>query len=164
MQTDLQGKFKSSIIPAGDSDTQHNARGLTTDDGIVPGSLMIMFYTKGAYQEFGLSGITSSTNSGLTASTAYQFTIAVDGGSAYDLSFTTDSSNLNFGGTNGVIQKIQDVFDTQFYTTSSNLFEKKVTVSIVNGDIRFTSGSNLSTSAISLGDSSSGDTDIWGCW
>ena len=60
------------------------------------------------------------------------------------------------------MSKIQDVFDTQFYTTSSNLFGKKVTVGIVNGDIRFTSGSHLSTSAIALGDSSGGDTDIWG--
>lgn len=162
VQTDFNGKFKSAIIPAGDTATAHNTRGTTTDDGIVPGSLMILFYTKGAYQELGLSGITASTNSGLTASTAYQFTVTADGGSAYDLSFTTDSSNLNFGGTNGIIQKIQDVFNTQFYTTSSNLFEKRVSVSIVNGDIRFTSGSNLSTSAISLGDSSGGSTDIWG--
>jgi hypothetical protein len=60
------------------------------------------------------------------------------------------------------MQKIQDVFNTQFYTTSSNLFEKRVTISIVNGDIRFSSGSNLSTSAITLGDSSGSDTDIWG--
>lgn len=162
VKTDSNGKFKSSIIPSGDLHSTHLARATTTDDGIVPGSLMIMFYTKGAYQELGLSGITASTNSGLTASTTYQFTIAVDGGSAYDLSFTTDSSNLNFGGTNGIIQKIQDVFDTQYYTTSSNLFQKKVTISIVNGDIRFTSGSNLSTSAIALGDSSSGNVDIWG--
>ena len=162
VQTDLNGKFKSKIIPAGDSMATHVVRAETTDDGIVPGSLMILFYTEGGYQELGLSGISSSSQSGLAASTAYQFTITVDGGSAYDLSFTTDSSNLTFGGTNGIIQKIQDVFNTQFYTTSSNLFGKRVTVSIVDGDIRFTSGSNLSSSAIALGDSSSGGTDIWG--
>ena len=162
VQTDHNGEFTSTIVPAGDSALTHIVRAVTTSDGIVPGSLMILFYTKGGYQELGLSGISSSTNSGLTASTAYQFTIAADGGSAYDLSFTTDSSNLNFGGTNGVISKIQAQLDTQFYTTSSNLFEKRVTVAIVNGDLRFTSGSNLSTSAIALGDSSGGNTDIWG--
>ena len=130
-------------------------------DGIVPGSVCFKFYNSG-YQELGLSGITANTNTGLAVSTAYQFTIAVDGGSAYDLDLTTDSSNTNFGGKNGVLSKIQDVFDTQYYTTSSNLFGKKVTVGIVNGDVRFTSGSHLSTSAIALGDSSGGDTDIWG--
>ena len=133
----------------------------TIADGLVPGSVCFKFYNSG-YQELGLSGITANTNTGLAASTAYQFTIAVDGGSAYDLDLTTDSSNTNFGGKNGLLSKIQDVFDTQFYTTSSNLFGKKVTVGIVNGDIRFTSGSHLSTSAIALGDSSGGDTDIWG--
>ena len=46
---------------------------------------------------------------------------------------------------------IQSALDTQYYT-AGNLFEKKVTVGIVNGDIRFTSGSHLSTSAILLAD------------
>ena len=40
----------------------------------------------------GLSGITPSTHSGLTASTTYYFKIAVDGGSAYEVAFTTDAS------------------------------------------------------------------------
>ncbi len=131
-----------------------------TETGILPGSVSIKFYNPG-YQELGLSGITPGTNSGLTAGTTYQFTIAVDGGSAYDADLTIDSSNTNFGGRNGVLNKIQDIFDTAYYT-SGNLFEKKVTVGIVNGDIRFTSGSCLSTSAIALGDSSGGDTDLWG--
>ena len=130
-------------------------------DGIQAGSVGIKFYQAG-YQELGLSGITPNTNSGLAASTAYQFNITVDGGSAYSLSFTTDSSNTNFGGKNGVINKIQDVLNQQFYTTSSNLFEKRVTVGIVNGDVRFTSGQHLSTSAIALADSSGSDTDVWG--
>tara|TARA_R110001592_G_scaffold80295_1_gene239336 strand:+ start:1064 stop:2614 length:1551 start_codon:yes stop_codon:yes gene_type:complete len=130
-------------------------------DGIQSGSVAIKFYNSG-YQELGLSGITSSTHTGLTASTAYQFTITVDGGSAFDLDLTTDSSNLNFGGKNGLLNKINDVFATQFRTVGSNLFERAVSVGIINGDIRFTSGSSLSSSAIALGDSSGGDTDIWG--
>ena len=85
-----------------------------------------------------MSGITSSTESGLAASTAYAFDIAVDGGSDYTLSFTT-STNTKFGGSDGVIRKIQDALDAGFYA-SGNLFEKKVTVAIVDGDIRFTSG------------------------
>ena len=151
-QTDAQGRFKAfNFFGLG--------RTLTEVQGITPGSVAIKFYSKG-FQELGLSAVTSSTNSGLAVSTAYQFTIAVDGGSAYDLDFTTDSSNVNWGGTNGVISKIQTVFDTQFYT-SGNLFEKKVSIGIVGGDIRFTSGSHLSTSAIALADSSGGDTDLW---
>ena len=129
-------------------------------DGIQPGSIAIKFYNAG-YQELGLSGITANTNSGLTASTTYQFTIAVDGGTAYDLDLLTDSSNVNWGGVNGLISKINDIFRTQYYTSGSNLFETDVSVSLVNGDVRFTSGSQLSSSAILLGDSSGGDTDIW---
>ena len=154
-QTNKNGKFRAKNF---------FGNGRTADaisDGIQAGSIGIKFYNAG-YQELGLSGITPNTNTGLAASTTYQFTIAVDGGSAYDLDVTTDSSNTNFGGKNGVLSKIQDVFNTQYYTTSSNLFEKRVSVGIVNGDVRFTSGQHLSTSAIALGDSSGGDTDIWG--
>lgn len=156
-QTDGNGRYKATNYFG----FGRNAGAVGTDgfDGWVRGSIAIKFYNPG-YQELGLSGITSSTESGLTASTAYQFTIAVDGGSAFDLDFTT-GSNTKFGGSDGVIQKIQDALDAGFYA-SGNLFEKKVSVGIVGGDVRFTSGQNLSTSAISLGDSSGGDTDVWG--
>ena len=153
-QTNKNGKFKAMNF-FGYARTEDSRA-----DGLVPGSVAFKFYSQG-YQELGLSGITPNTPTGLTASTTYQFTIAVDGGSAYDLDVTTDSSNTNFGGKNGLLNKIQDVFDQQYYT-SGNLFEKRVTVGIVNGDVRFTSGSHLSTSAIALGDSSGGDTDLWG--
>ena len=152
-QTDKNGIFHAKNFFG------YGRTGDAISDGIQSGSIGIKFYSAG-YQELGLSGITANTNSGLAASTAYQFTIAVDGGSAYDLDFTTDSSNTNFGGRNGVLNKIQDVFNAQYYT-SGNLFEKRVTVSIVNGDVRFTSGQHLSGSAIALGDSGGGDTDIW---
>ena len=77
-----------------------------TADGIVPGSVAGKFYEAG-YQACGMKGITPQTNSGLSASTTYYFTIAVDGGSTLEVSFTTDSSNVNFGGSNGIIKKIQ---------------------------------------------------------
>jgi hypothetical protein len=126
-------------------------------EGIVKGSLAFKFYNAG-FQEFGLSGITPSTHSGLAASTAYAFNITVDGGSTFaSLSFTTDASNLNFGGNNGIISKIQAALDTQYYT-SGNLFEKAVSVGIVNGDIRFTSGTRTRNSAIALAAPSSGTT------
>ena len=149
-QTDYDGKFKAMNF-FGLGRTQTNVQGITA------GSVSIKFYEAG-YQSLGLSGITGSTHSGLAASTEYKFNITVDGGSVFeDLSFTTDSSNLNFGGSNGIISKIQTALDTQFYT-AGNLFEKKVNVAIVDGDVRFTSGSHLSTSAILLADPSSGTT------
>ena len=40
--------------------------------------------------------------------------------------------------------------DTKYYNTAANIFEQRATVGIVGGDIRFTSGTNLSTSAIAL--------------
>ena len=152
-QTDGSGRYKAMNLFG------YGRKGDDVASGFVAGSISGKFYEAG-YQELGMSGITGSTESGLTASTAYQFTIAVDGGSAYDLDVTT-STNTKFGGSDGIIRKIQDALDAGFYA-SGNLFEKRVTVSIVNGDIRFTSGQRLSTSAISLGDSSGGDTDIWG--
>ena len=132
-------------------------RSATYPTGIVKGSLAFKFYNSG-YQEVGLSGITANTETGLAASTTYQFNIAVDGGSVFvDLAFTTDASNTKFGGNNGVISKIQAALDTQFYT-SGNLFEKVVTVSIVNGDMRFTSGNRTRLSAIALAAPGSGTT------
>jgi len=147
VQTDSNGKFKcNNFFGLG--------RAGSGVAGLIPGSIAIKFYQPG-YQNLGMSGITSSTNSGLTASIAYKIDITVDGDTQFqDLTFTTDTSNLNFGGTNGIISKIQSALDTQYYT-SGNLFEKKVTIGIVGGDIRFTSGSHLLTSAILLEDTGS---------
>ena len=98
----------------------------------------------------------------MTASTAYEFDIGVDGGTTFDnLSFTTDSSNLKFGGSTGIIAKIQSALNTQYYT-AGNLFEKKVTVGLEGGDIVFRSGSYLSTSAIAIGAGSSGVAEFLG--
>ena len=158
-QTDAKGQFIATNFFGYGRNT--DGSGNRESNGLVAGSFSMKFYSGGAYQELGLSDITSSGNSGLAVSTTYQFNITADGGSAFALSFTTDSSDVSWGGTNGIVNKINDALKTAYYT-AGNLFEKKVTVSIVKGDIRFTSGTHLSTSAILLADSSGGDTDIWG--
>ena len=104
--------------------------------GITPGSIAIKFYQPG-YQEFGLSGITAGTHSGLSVSTAYYFSCAVDGGTTDKITFTTDSSNLNFGGTNGIIQKIQDQFNAFYYNPVKNMFQDKVIIGIDKIDKHF---------------------------
>ena len=150
-QTDKNGIFHAKNFFG------YGRTGDAISDGVQAGSIGIKFYQAG-YQEFGLSGITANTNSGLVASTQYSFDISCDGASDFTLSFTTDSSNLNFGGRNGIVNKIQDALNAAYYVAGGNLFEKQVTVSIVNGDIRFTSGQHLSTSAISITAPASGTT------
>ena len=145
--TDLSGKFKcSNFFGYGRSGVEA--------DGIVAGSVSGKFYSAG-FQELGLSGITASTKTGLTASTAYAFDIACDGGSDHTLSFTTDTSDGTFG---KLIQTIQAALDVQFYTTSSNLLKKKVHCAIVGGDVRFTSGQHGAASAIAISAPNSGTT------
>jgi hypothetical protein len=148
-QTDASGRYKAMNLMG------YGRYGDEVADGWVAGSISGKFYA-GGYQELGMSGIAASTESGLAASTAYAFDIAVDGGSDYTLSFTT-STNTKFGGSDGILRKIQDALDAGYYA-AGNLLEKKVTVGIVNGDIRFTSGSHLSTSAISITAPASGTT------
>ena len=146
-QTDGRGRFKAMNFFG-------YGRDLTALSGITPGSVAIQFYTKG-YQGLGLSDITPNTETGLTASTAYYLTVAADGGSALEINFTTDSSNTKFGGSNGLIEKIQNALDTAYYT-AGNLFEKKVNVFIKDGDVIFESQTKLSTSAIALTAGTSG--------
>mgnify|MGYP003134902557 CR=1 FL=1 len=133
-------------------------RSATYPTGIVKSSFAMKFYSSG-YQELGVSGVTGNSNSGLTASTAYQFNITADGGSAYSLSFTTDASDLSV---RKVLNLIQAQLDSAYYASSGNLKGKRVTVGLVNGDIRFTSLNRTRVSAIALADSSGGDTDLWG--
>lgn len=136
--------------------------GDTATNGIVPGSYVINFYAAG-YQELGLTNatnmrasVTANTNTFLVANTAYAFNIAVNGGSAETISFTTDTANTNFGNPldsadTGVLRKIQSALNANAVTNG-------VTVSILDGDIRFTSPSRKSTSAIALAAPSSGTT------
>ena len=142
-QTDSNGKFKCFNFFG-------QGRSATGIQGITAGSVAIKFYTEGAYQNLGLSGITSSKTTSLTPGGSYWFKISVDGGTAESINFTTDSSNVNWGGTNGVLSLINSALEDKYNNTASNTFQKKSSVSIVNGDIRFSSGSNLSSSAIEL--------------
>ena len=142
VQTNSSGRYTSQNLFG-------YGRSATYPTGIVKGSFAMKFYNSG-YQELGMSGVTPNTESGLAASTAYGINITVDGGSTFvDLTFTTDATNTKFGGNNGVLGKIQSALDTQFHT-AGHLFEKGVTVSIVNGDIRFTSTNRTRNSAILL--------------
>ena len=153
-QTDASGNFMAMNFFGYGRNT--DGSGNRESNGV--NNIAIKFYSSG-YQELGLSNISSNTSSGLAVSQEYKFNITVDGGSTFEnLTFTTDSSDVTFGGANGIINKIQTALDEQFRTAGSNLFEKKVNVSIVNGDIRFTSGSHLSGSAILLAAPSSGTT------
>lgn len=150
VQTDSSGRFKSMNFFGYSRSSEVYANGL------VPGSVSGKFYEAG-YQEFGLSGLTTATESGLAAGTAYAFDISVDGASDETIIFTTVSTT-KWGGSQGVIRKIQDALDAEYHTTSSNMLNKKVKVAIVNGDIRFTSAQHLSTSAISITAPASGTT------
>ena len=149
IQTDAMGRFKATNF-FGYGRTLTNS-----EDGLVAGSISGKFY-KAGYQELGLSGISPATKTGLTASTVYYFKIAVDGGTALELSITTDGTNQTFHqGSNSLLSKIQTALGEQYYT-AGHLFELRVTVGIVGGDIRFTSGQHLSTSAIALSAGTSG--------
>ena len=49
-----------------------------------------------------------------------------------------------------MLQKINTALDDKYNNSASNTFQQKSSVAIVNGDVRFTSGQRLSTSAIAL--------------
>jgi len=155
--TDKRGRFKQRGAFFGYARTADKKV-----DGLVPGSVAIgPFYTEGGYLDFGLSGITPNTETGLAASTEYTFHIVVDefnsGGfdsvsSETAIAFTTDASDTTFAGSsNAVLPKIQAVLDTQFYTTSSGLNGKKVKIFLHNGDVRVQSMSNKSDTIVGIG-------------
>ena len=143
VQTDASGRFHAMNLWG-------KGRAATHLMGITPGSLAIKFYEAG-YQNLTNDGdITASTNSGLSASTTYYLSVAIDGGSTDAITFATDSSNVNFGGTNGIVSKLQDSINALYYNPAKNGFEKKAIVHIVDGNLRVTSGQRLSTSAIAV--------------
>ena len=142
VQTDSNGNFHAMNLFG-------QGRAATNLMGITAGSFSAKFYNAG-YQNIGLSGISPSTNTSLTASGSYWFKIAIDGGTAEAINFTVDSSNTNWGGTNGVLSKINTALDDKYNNSASNTFQQKSSVEIVGGDVRFTSGQRLSTSAIAL--------------
>ena len=154
-----KGKFTTARTDANGKFLSYNFFGLgragSGPVGITPGSVAFKFFNPG-WQSMGLSGITPSTDSGLGVSTTYYFKIALDGGSAQEVSFTTDSSNVNFGGANGIMTKINAALAAEVKDSSSNLFEKTWVAELIDGDIRFTSRQNLSTSAVVLTAGTSG--------
>ena len=156
-QTDDLGRFKAMNFFG-------LSRTASGEGGITPGSIAIQFYESG-YQGWSMKCVNSNSESGLTASTEYGFDITVDGSgnltSDY-MKFTTDASNLKFGGSSGIIAKMQSALDTYYYTTSSNILNERVTVSLEGGDVVFRSGSHLSTSAILLAAPSAGETTPFG--
>jgi len=137
----------------------------TDTNGVVPGSYVINFYAAG-YQALSLTDttnkrlpVTENDDTNVALNTAYAFNIALDGGSAVTISFTTDSSNEKLGdptdsSDTGVLRKIQEALD-------NNNTARGTTVRIVDGDIRFTSRFRKSESAVALAAPSSGTT-IWG--
>ena len=137
--------------------------GRSTSDvpvGITPGSFVVKFYEPG-YQNLTNDGdITPSTHSGLSANTTYYLSLSIDGGTTDAVTFTTDGSNLNFGGSNGIISKLQAMADALFYNPDKNNYNKKCTFEIVDGDLRCTSGQHLSTSAISITTNTAGTTEV----
>ena len=155
--TDRQGKFKQRGAFFG--------YGRTADkivNGLVPGSVAVgPFYTEGGYLDWGLQGITPHLETGLAASTEYTFHIVVDqfgvGGvddsdvtSETLIAFTTSSDTTWAGSETAVLPKIQAIFDAQFYTTSSGLKNKKVTIGLHRGDVRVQSHSNHSETRVGI--------------
>ena len=131
--------------------TQTKFWGTSFTGGLVSGSIGVRFFNP-PYQELGLFNITSSTDTKLTVSTAYAFKVTINGVAYDNNSFTTDASNTNWGGTNGVLTKIQNVMDTN---------KIPCTVGIIGGDIRFTSKIATNGGAIALADPTTG-TSVFG--
>jgi len=149
VQTDSQGRFKCSNFFG------YGRLGTGLPQGITPGSFCMKFFSK-AYMDIPMGGtgvaggtggsniqITPSTSSMLTASTEYSLNLICDDSVETTVSFTVDSTNTTFGGTNGIIRKIQDAIDTSTRTAGNNLFGYSCSVGIVNGKLRFTSNSHL---------------------
>lgn len=149
-QTDALGRFKTTNMFG-----LARSMSASASVGIVPGSFALKFYEPG-YQEFGLNGITTNTESGLTAGSTYFVKIAIDGVTAEEISFAVDSTNTKFGGKNGIVSKLQAAIDALFYDKSKNNFELGAEVTINGGDIRVTSRQRTSSSAIALTAATSG--------
>jgi len=154
--SDKKGRFSQRGAFFGKARTSDNKV-----DGLVAGSVTIgPFYTEGGYLDWGLSGVTANTETGLAASTTYTFHIVVDefnnGGidstsTETAIAFTTDASDTTFNGSsNAVLPKIQAVLDTQYYTTSSGLNGKKVRIFLHDGDVRVQSMSNNSDTIVGI--------------
>tara|TARA_R110002020_G_scaffold168120_3_gene356826 strand:- start:1632 stop:3392 length:1761 start_codon:yes stop_codon:yes gene_type:complete len=155
-QTDQNGKFsqRGAFFYYGRSADKKTK-------GIVPGSVAILRgYTEGGYLDWGLQNIKASDKTGLVAGQTYTFHLICDeynvGGidsvsTETAIAFTVDASDTTWAGSgNAVLPTIQAVLDEQFYTTSSGLANKKVTIGLHNGDVRVTSHSNHSETRVGI--------------
>ena len=133
-QTNFMGKFRGTTL---------------STVGIVPGSICMRFYNPG-YQAIGLEGITLSSKTGLTGGTTYEFSINVDGKGVDDIAITADSSNTKFGGTNGFLHKLKSALNDAENDPTKNMYNRKVIVSLVGGDILLRSAQHNSGSSIVL--------------
>jgi len=141
--TDGRGRFKArNLYGYGRTDS-------STTFGLTPGSIMLRFYEPG-YQNITNDGdIASSTETGLTASTTYYMSISIDGATTDKITFAV-GSNTKFGGSDGVLRKIQDSIDALYYNSAKNGYKKRATISLVDGNVRVTSNQNTSASAIAI--------------
>lgn len=147
--TDGRGRFKARNLYG------YGRTASTTTFGITPGSVMLRFYEAG-YQDITNDGdITASTETGLVASRPYYMSISIDGATTDAITFTV-GSNTKFGGSDGVVRKIQDAIDALYYNSAKNGYKKKAFIGIVNGNVRVTSGQNTAASAIAITTSGAG--------
>tara|TARA_R110002012_G_scaffold320339_1_gene543315 strand:- start:19832 stop:21289 length:1458 start_codon:yes stop_codon:yes gene_type:complete len=112
-------------------------------DGIVPGSISIRLAEYPALI-INLASMYKrkaviSDESKLAKSTSFQFGINVDGAGAVQCVFSTDSLNTKWGGTNGVISKINTALKSLAETSGTNMFGKKVVCKMMDGDLWFLS-------------------------
>jgi len=163
-KTDHFGRFKQTGAFFSKSRTADRIA-----DGIVPGSAAIgPFYSIGGHLDFGIVGLTPSDRHGLTGGTSYGFTFVVDDfhtsglGSItnkQDITFTPDSSDLTFNtGKNSLIPKIQTAIDEKVRDPSSPLYQLRVTIGIINGDLRISSNSHHEDTRIGINTTTAGTT------
>ncbi len=149
-QTDSSGRLKLHNLFGKFRTNGESASGGT---GIVPGSFSMKFYNPG-YIKWNLNGVNLSQSTGLATGTTYKMGITIDGGSADDVEFTTDSADVSFG---NVMTKMQNALNEKF-TSGTNLKHKAAVFSIVDGDLRLTSSQRLTTSAVAVANGSDGTT------
>tara|TARA_R100001530_G_scaffold127795_1_gene97177 strand:+ start:1002 stop:2291 length:1290 start_codon:yes stop_codon:yes gene_type:complete len=139
--------------------------GQTDTGGVAPGSLTAVFY-KEAYKELGITNATNkgvaqlqTSSSGLAANTAYAFKLSINGVAATDVAFTTHTTDVTWGngaiGGQGVLSKINTAL-RDAYNAGTQAFQAKATLE--GGDVRFSSGSRLSSGACDLATPASGTT------
>ena len=148
-QSDDLGRYKATNLAG-------YGRANSGQTGITIGSVALQFYTHGE-SRLGLSDVTANSESGLTSGTTYYFKIAVDGSTPKELSFVVDSTK--FGGSTGVVAKIQASIDAEYYT-EGDMFQKKVSVVMTGGDIVFRGHTHLSSSSVVLSAGTSGSANV----